>query len=181
MCRTIGGSRRKLTLNLGIRYDHFQPYKEMDGKMANFFANSVGISTGTAIYALPAQDQGKLAINPKFLQLLAKDNISLVYDSNPRLTEPQNYNFAPRVGFAYSPDPNTVFRGGFGIFYQGQQQGGAAVNLGTNYPFVFSDNFPAPSCTTGSANCLNNGYALENGFADALQQGLTTYSRRPAS
>lgn len=170
---------QKLTLNLGVRYDHFQPYKEMDGKMANFFANSVGISTGTAIYALPAQDQGKLPINPKFLQLLAKDNISLVYDSNPGLTEPQDYNFAPRIGFAYSRDPKTVFRGGFGIFYQGQQQGGAAVNLGTNYPFVFSDNFPAPSCTTGSANCLNNSYTLENGFADALQQGLTTYFSTP--
>ena len=118
---------QKLTLNLGVRYDHFQPYKEMAWRMANFYATSAAIGTGTGVYALPAQTQGKLAINPKFLALLAKDHIDLVYDSNPRLTEAQDLNFAPRIGFAYARDPKTVIRGGFGIFYQGQQQGGAAV------------------------------------------------------
>jgi hypothetical protein len=168
-----------LTLNLGVRYEYFQPYKEMAGRMANFYSISTGISTGTGVYAIPAEDQGKLAINPKFLNLLAKDHIDLVYDSNPRLTDERKLNFAPRIGFAYTENAKTVIRGGFGIFYQGQQQGGAAVNLATNYPFVFSDNFPAPACNTGATNCANNGYTLENGFADALAEGLTTYFSTP--
>ncbi len=170
---------KKLTLNLGVRYDHFQPYKEMAGRMANFYVTSAGISTGTGVYTIPAQNQGKLAINPAFLALLTKDNIALQYDSNPRLTQQQNLNFAPRVGFAYSTDVRTVVRGGFGIFYQGQQQAGAAVNLATNYPFVFSDNFPALSCSKGSTNCANNGYNLETGFSNALEQGLNTYFSTP--
>lgn len=33
------------------------------------------------------------------------------------LTNPDRNNFAPRVGFAYSPTPLTVIRGGFGVFY----------------------------------------------------------------
>ena len=170
----------KLTLNLGLRYDYFQPYKEMAGKMANFYVTSAGISTGTGVYAIPAEDQGKLSLNPSFLALLAKDHINLVYDQNPRLTEEQKLNFAPRIGFAYTENAKTVFRGGFGIFYQGQQQAGAMVNLATNYPFVFSDNFPAPACNTGSTNCANNGYTLENGFNDALNQGLTSYFSTPS-
>lgn len=170
---------RKLTLNLGVRYDHFQPYKEMAGRQANFYSTSVGISTGTGVYEIPAEDEGKITINPAFLAVLAKDHINLVYDSNPSLTTLQNLNFAPRVGFAYSLDPKTVIRSGYGIFYQGQQEAGAADNIGTNYPFVFSDNFPAPSCTAGSTNCLSNGYGIENGFSDALAQGLTTYFSTP--
>jgi len=170
---------KSLVLNLGVRYDYFQPYKEMAGRMANFYVTSTGISTGTGVYEIPAQDEGKLPINPAFLALLAKDNIQLRYNSNPRLTSPQHFNFAPRIGFAWTAAPKTVLRGGFGIFYQGQQQGGAAVNLATNYPFVFSDNFQAPACNTGSTNCANNGYTLENGFAPALSAGLTNYFSTP--
>ena len=170
---------KTLTLNLGVRYDYFQPYKELAGLQANFFVNTVGIGTGTAIYALPAQDQGKLTLNPTFISTLAKDNISLVYDNNPQLVHAQHYNFAPRIGFAYTADPKTVLRGGFGMFYQGQENTGAANDLGFNYPFVFSDNFPSPGCAAGSTNCANNGYTLETGFSNAIAQGLTTYFNTP--
>jgi hypothetical protein len=175
----------KLTLNLGLRVESFQPYKEMAGKMANFVVNSVGISTGTGTYYLPARDQSSLTLNPAFLTLLSKDHITLAYDPNERLASTQTANFAPRVGFAYTANPRTVVRGGFGLFYQGQQQSGAADNIATNYPFVFSDNFPAVACTapknnTSPANCQNNGYTLETGFAPALAAGLSTYFATPS-
>lgn len=171
---------KNFTLNLGVRYEYFQPYKEMAGRMANFYTTSTGISTGTGVYAIPVKDQGKISINPAFLALLAKDHITLKYDPNERLTQQQNLNFAPRVGFAYTANNRSVVRGGFGIFYQGQQQGGAAVNLASNYPFVFSNNFPAPACNTGQTNCANNGYNLETGFSNAIAQGLTTYFSTPS-
>ena len=171
---------KNLTLNLGVRFDHFQPYKEMAGLQGNFYATSVGISTGTGVYLLPAEDQNKIALNPAFIAVLAKNNIALQYDPNPRLTNTQNANFAPRFGFGYSLDPKTVLRGGYGLFYQGQQEAGAADNIGTNYPFVFTDTFPAPGCTTGAAACQTNGYTLETGFAPALAAGLNNYFATPA-
>jgi hypothetical protein len=170
---------KSLTLNLGVRYDYFQPYKEMAGRQANFYVTSAGVSTGTGVYLLPAEDQGKVTLNPDFLALLTKDNITLKYDSNPRLTQQQNLNFAPRIGFAYTTDPKTVIRGGFGLFYQGQQEAGAADNIGTNYPFVFTDNFPAAGCTAGSASCPNNGINLETGFSNLLSAGLNTAFSTP--
>lgn len=171
---------RKLTLNLGLRYDHFQPYKEMAGLQANFYVNSVGVSTGSGVYLLPARDQSKITINPAFITELAANNITLQYDANDRLTQMQNLNFAPRVGFAYTMDPKTVVRGGFGLFYQGQQEAGAADNIGTNYPFVFTDTFPAAGCVAGAVACPTNGYTLETGFAPALAAGLTNYFATPA-
>ena len=170
---------RKLTLNLGVRYEYFQPYKEMAGKMANFYTTSVGVSKGAGVYVLPSRDRN-ITLNPNFLNVLAQNNIALQYDNNERLTNAQETNFAPRVGFAFSATPRTVIRGGYGLFYQGQQQSGAQYNLATNYPFVFSDNFPAPSCTTGSKNCANNGYNLETGFSNVIAAGLTTSFSTPA-
>ena len=170
---------RKLTLNLGVRYEYFQPYKEMIGKQANFYVNSVGVSTGSAVYQLPSQDRN-ITLNPLFLAALAKDNIALQYTDNVRLTSVSPTNFAPRVGFAYTANPQTVVRGGFGLFYQGQQQAGVAENLASNYPFNFNDNFPAPSCTTGSASCQNNGFSLENGFSSLIAQGLTSAFSTPS-
>jgi hypothetical protein len=170
---------QKLTLNLGVRYEYFQPYKEMNGEIANFSATTIGIGTGTGIYSLPSRDRG-ITLNPAFLNVLAQDNIALQYNDNERLAQVSKLNFAPRVGFAYTANPGTVVRSGFGIFYQGQQQAGAQYNLSTNYPFIFSDSFPAPSCTAGSTNCANNGYTLETGFQPAITQGLTSFFSVPA-
>ena len=48
-----------------VRYDYFQPYKEMAGRQANFFISSVfGIGHGTGIYKLPARKTGKDLAQP---------------------------------------------------------------------------------------------------------------------
>jgi hypothetical protein len=115
-----------------LRYDHYQPYKETGGLQANFIADpsSLGFGTGSAVYQLPTKAK-KVDLGALFLNTLAKDNVTVQYIGDDRLATSQKTNFAPRIGFAYQAKPNTVLRGGFGIFYGGLQSQGS-TNLGAN-------------------------------------------------
>ena len=57
-------------------------------------------------------------------------------------------NFAPRFGFAYSPSPNTVVRGGYGIFNLLLERFGSENQLALNPPFLVQ--------TTGSVASITN-------------------------
>jgi hypothetical protein len=171
----------KLTLNLGIRYDYYQPYKEVGGQQANFITTGpLGISTGTGIYQLP-NSQRNLDLGSAFLSTLAKDNVTVQYTDNDRLANAQSTNFGPRVGFAYQAHPNTVFRGGFGIFYGGLMAQGN-TNIGANFPFSNQANFFAPTCAVGNCPSLtnSNGINLETGLAPQVTGGFQNFVSLPS-
>jgi hypothetical protein len=160
---------RKLTLNLGLRYDNFQPLKEVSGKFANFSMQpkAPGSATATLTYTRSQQDT---PLATKFTSLLSANNVPIQYSSDPELVNGQNMNFAPRFGFALTLDPKTVLRGGFGLFYGGVENTGGPETM-QNYPFQFTANFTRGStCTSG--NCATDGITLENGFSSILSAGL---------
>jgi hypothetical protein len=152
---------RRLTLNLGARYDWYQPYAESRDKQSNFVVTSAAVGHGTATYQFPKGVQQKYTLSAPFLALLAKDNVSVQYVDNNRLVTTQSTNFAPRVGFAFMVDPETVVRGGFGFFYGGLESNGNS-NLGANYPFNLTYTVPTPTCAVG--NCPAIAYTLESGL-----------------
>ena len=152
---------RRLTLNLGLRYDWYQPYAESRDKQANFVVTSSAMGKGSGIYQLPTGAQQKYTLSAPFLALLAKDNVTVQYIDNSRLVSTQSMNFAPRVGFAFMLDAQTVVRGGFGIFYGGLESNGNS-NLGANYPFNLTNTTPTPTCAVG--NCKPITYTLESGL-----------------
>ncbi len=170
----------RLTLNLGVRYDYYQPYKENAGQQGNFIVTGpLGIGTGSGIYQLPRQTES-VPLGATFLSVLAKDNVTLQYTGNERLANGQKTNFAPRVGFAYQALPTTVVRGGFGIFYGGLMAEGN-TNLGANFPFSNSANFIVPTCSTN--NCPSvaaQGITLENGLEPQISGGFQNFVSFPS-
>jgi len=169
----------KLTVNLGLRYDYYEPYKENAGNQANFIpSGELGIGTGSGAYVLPSRSRGQ-DLGAPFLAVLAKDNVALQYSNNDRLSEGQKLNFAPRIGFAYQIGSKSVIRGGFGIFYGGLQSQGN-TNLGTNFPWANSANLYSPNCNVGSCPSLSSeSVNLEQGLAVPTSVGLQNFVSNP--
>ncbi|HEY1986760.1 MAG TPA: carboxypeptidase-like regulatory domain-containing protein [Terracidiphilus sp.] len=169
---------QKLTMNLGIRWEYAQPYYDRHGHQAMFYPTSTTLGSASGIYLIPKQSAG-VALSPVFTNLLAKDNITIKYSSNPSLVDSQKTNFAPRIGFAFRPTDRAVLRGGYGIFFGGLESTGYYPNLGENYPFEFDSSFPTPTgCVQGGA-CPTNGFTLETGFSAAIAAGLQNAISKP--
>jgi Carboxypeptidase regulatory-like domain len=169
---------QKLTLNLGLRYEFFQPDKEINGRQASFLVTgplNPGSSTATLTYTSGFQGQ---TLIPAITNYLTANNVSVAYSSNPSLANAQKENFSPRVGFALSVTPETVVRGGFGIFFGGLESIGGPGFL-ENYPFQFTSSFPRPgTCTAG--NCPANGISVDTGFQAQISGGLANFVSQPA-
>lgn len=101
---------RRLTLNLGVRYELFLPLTEVAGRLSNFNFDPKN----------PA---------PSLIPALGGDKYA------GRSVDPNN--FAPRVGFAYSltNSGRTVIRGSFGMHYVSVHYAGQGA-LGRNVPFM---------------------------------------------
>ncbi|HEY4382842.1 MAG TPA: TonB-dependent receptor [Acidobacteriaceae bacterium] len=166
----------KLTLNLGLRYDFYQPWVENGDGQANFVVNTSGIGTGTATLLYP-KSRANTYLAPAFLSLLTSNHVTVAYTPERSLVSSQKKNFAPRFGFAYSVNPSTVIRAGYGIFYGGLESFGS-VNLGESYPFQFTGGVVAPSCTVTS--CVSDGITLENGFSTQIAAGLQNFASTPS-
>ena len=178
----------KLTLNLGLRWEFFQPYQDVGGYQASFnptpgslgFNATTGTGSGQGQYLIPRESytyamgiMNNGSYNPNYSAVLAEDGITPVSVSDPHLLKAQHTNFAPRVGAAWSPDPKTAVRVGFGIFYGGIESVGYWPNLGENYPFQFTGSFPAlGSCTVNS--CPTDGITIGNGFATIIANGFAS-------
>jgi hypothetical protein len=106
---------QNLTLNLGLRYEYWTPFKDAAGLTSTLNPNVPG---GMVVYAgkgpLPAQTPA--AVLAAFvaaglpIQSAAAANYPLSL-----FTMPKN-NWEPRVGFAYQLDSKTVLRGGWGLY-----------------------------------------------------------------
>jgi hypothetical protein len=124
-----------LTLNLGLRYEWSgRPISENDT------ISNIDISGGTA-------------------QLItAKDHSQFGFPRS--LVDNDNNNFAPRLGFAWSPSQvkRYVLRGGYGIFYQ-RETSNSWIDLAINPPFINQTFFILDSTQAGSFD-FQNPFAL---------------------
>jgi hypothetical protein len=172
-----------LTLNLGVRWDYFTPYAEINGRQANFIP--VGGNGNTGTYYI--SNQGcKVPRSSSFDALLASSNINLDCVSNLTLGEAQKGNFAPRIGFAYRITHNLVVRGGYGTAYGALGNLGYGGTLGTNYPFVYTSTFNSPDSqhplllTNGQPATMESAFSTISLDDPTINsgQGLNLYGRQ---
>jgi hypothetical protein len=107
----------QLTLNMGIRFDHDTPYEEKLGRTVNGFNATAALPiTGAALSAYAAKPIAQLpagSFNPV-------GGLTFPNGTNGAPYQTTSHLFSPRFGFSFSPTelPNTVIRGGFGMFVQ---------------------------------------------------------------
>jgi hypothetical protein len=118
---------RKLTLNIGLRYELWSPIGEGFGRQANF-------DLQTMTLYIPAGKQQDLPLPPNFAGAFPNVKVSRGEVSN-YLVPWDKFDFGPRIGIAYQLTPKTVIRGGFGIFYGGEENQGGSPNRGEGIPF----------------------------------------------
>jgi Carboxypeptidase regulatory-like domain/TonB dependent receptor len=125
---------RKLTLNLGLRYEIQTAPVERTNAQENFdFTATNPIST-----AVGTNYPGELVFNSS---------------SNPGLYETSHTNFAPRIGAAYQVRDKLVLRGGYGIFFVPNYYGqGPNTGFSQGTPWVTSLNSGLNPFTTLSGN-----------------------------
>jgi hypothetical protein len=119
-------ARPWLTLNLGLRWDHFSPITAAQGERSNFDPVLAAACTPSSC-------------NP--FQVGATAGVKSYWT-----------NFEPRFGFAATPKAGFVVRGGFGISRYAQDYASGSMNL-YNPPFVPLNLDCFPQTGTGASAC----------------------------
>ena len=136
----------RLTLNVGLRWEHYGVPNERDNRQANFIPGPLNNPAAGAKFLIPTSQTA--AVPQAFLNLLAKDNIAFVPTSNAGLGQAQKENFAPRFGVAYQINPRIVVHAGFGIFYGGYENYGLSGMPAANFPFNIATSYSAANAVT---------------------------------
>ena len=119
---------KRLTLNLGLRYEYGTPLYEANNQLSNF--NLTAFNPDTYNTATP---------------------IALASSSDRYTVDPNKEDFGPRFGAAFSLNSKTVLRGGYGISYSRWNRVGSNY-LTQNAPYgISATRIVAPS----TANYLN--------------------------
>ncbi len=135
---------RKLTLNLGLRYEYFQPPVDTHNLRFTFDP-----TTGNLI--VPNQQVLNALVDPVFPKNIPIVTAQQAGYPSRSLVNPDYKDFAPRIGIAYRPFPNnkTVIRAGYGIFYSGLVS--SLLGSFTGGPFHSNEQF---------TNTISNGTPL---------------------
>jgi hypothetical protein len=136
---------RRLTLNMGLRWDYAGPVSDKHNRLLNGFCftcdNPIGFIPG----------MGNLLGGPTYAGV----------GGAPRGTYNRKWdNFGPRVGVAYDLGHDTVLRGGWGVIYAQQ-----FLNVGAAPGFTqTTTDVPVP----GAAGIFNSALSFANPFPSGL-------------
>jgi hypothetical protein len=165
---------QRLTVNLGLRWDLYAPFREVQNRLSFLDPKTINPITGTpGVLTFAGSGPGTCNCT--------------------RASEIPYKNFSPHTGFAYAVRPTTVIRGGFDMAFThdgglggrgGARQGASQLGFSSNNTFPSPDGYspaiylnatnsalfnvatPSPSPTFGT------GYTTTPGYT-AAGQGVT--------
>lgn len=169
---------RRLTVNLGLRYEYESPLSERYDRVVRGFDR-------TTVNPIAVQATAAYAKNP--IPQIPLDQFKvlggLLYAGPGKhdLWDGRQCNLLPRVGLAYQLNPRTVLRGGYGIFYDT-----IAINRTPAIQTGYTASTPIQASLdnglhyiASTANPFPNGLLAPQGSAAGLQtnlgQSLTVY------
>jgi hypothetical protein len=149
---------RKLTLNIGFRYDIQMPVTARHNEQAYFDLNAlnpISAATGIPVY-------GEIVYN--------KPGDRGLYQSNL-------HDLAPRIGFAYAIVPKLVMRGGYGIYYSRNFYGGNGPDPGYSTSTAWTSSADGIHVISPLAQAFQSGLVPVTGNSLG---GLTSVGQSPS-
>lgn len=122
----------KLTINTGIRWELNSGVSANHGQLSSFYPSLV-----TRFQPVPVGGTFTGFVVPNNYRLPLPAGITRLGSTSLSNNDIPLHNFGPRVGFAYQAAPNTVLRGGYGVFYTLPNGNSVLQTLG-GQPFVSS-------------------------------------------
>jgi len=103
---------RRLTLNLGLRYEVESALKQADNA-------GLGFDTRTGEMLVSNKATNIAAIKDFYVRI--RPDVKIRYIDEDRPYDADTNNLQPRIGFAYNLFSRTVLRGGYGIYFDAPQ------------------------------------------------------------
>lgn len=153
---------KRLTVNLGLRYELFMWPTEKNGRIGNFDLESfLPCFTATGGSAAVCDNPTRGFIVPNNARSVGNPVVdgaiaaTAVVGNKHTLNGQDTNNFAPRVGVAFKATDKLVFRGGYGLFYD--RPSAAFINtVFSNYPFLREVEITVPSGNVPIGTAFSN-------------------------
>jgi Carboxypeptidase regulatory-like domain/TonB dependent receptor len=157
---------KKLTLNLGLRYELWSPINERFGRQTNFDLQTLTLN-------IPQGNNSDAPLPPNFAT--AFPTVKVTRGQVPSTLIPwDKFDFGPRIGIAYQVRNKTVIRLGYGIFYGGEENQGGSPNRGEAVPFNETVNLTRAAGISGYVGVSDKACNGCNYFPNGLTGGYPT-------
>jgi hypothetical protein len=181
---------RKLTMNLGLRYEFETPLKERFNRSTLDFDTSYTQDISAAAQAAYAKiypniSGGFAELPVSALVLRGGMTFAGQNGNNGNLYNTPKNVFMPRIGIAYSLTPKTVIRTGFGLFagFLGERRGDVLQNGFTQNTNMVLTRDSGLTWDTTFAKPFPNGITEPKGNSDGMKtylgQGFSFFNQNP--
>ncbi|MBI4478024.1 MAG: carboxypeptidase regulatory-like domain-containing protein [Acidobacteria bacterium] len=167
---------RRLTVNLGIRWEYESGVTEKQNRLVRGFAFDAANPLASAI-----RGRSGIAECPACADLRGGLLFAGVDGVSEELFDPDRNNVQPRIGFAYAWNDKTVVRGGYGLYYRYRDRLGAQDPFFVSTPYIANDINGRVGIPETTLNSFVNPFPGGKLAAPGASEGLLTLVGRGIS